>query len=257
LLADKRFADFRELCWSGIVFGYFGGPPCGSWSRLLFRPGGPFPVRNRDRPFGLPGLEGKAKVRCDRGSELFLRHLDLMRGVLTQGGRALHEHPVDPGMKPYPSTFATRPYLDVVQEFGGVETIFDQCRYGQTVRKRSCLGGVLEDLESISLRCDHKGGHGAPVGRIKNSSGFHSAGTECYPSDMCEIIGKLFVEAFCNHGFRHSNSIILPPPYSGLAGLTPTGRSRTPSTANVHVWPVCEAGGLLPFVAQGCNDLSI
>ena len=88
LLDDQVFSSLRELCWSGRVFGKHGGPVCATWSAARWIPPGPRPLRDRRRPYGLPGLSARERIQCWEGSEFWLRDLDLSRGVLA-GGAAL------------------------------------------------------------------------------------------------------------------------------------------------------------------------
>ena len=107
ILSNAQFSMIRKLAYSGRVDGEHGGPVCATWSRLRHLPGGPPPLRSRRQPFWLPGLSSKNKESLRRGSEFFLRQMDICEGVFRFFGHTHStEHPKDPKGK-YPSIWAT------------------------------------------------------------------------------------------------------------------------------------------------------
>ncbi len=50
LTSPSTFDKLRELVVEGLIDAVLGGPPCSTWSRLRFRPGGPRPLRFRKLP---------------------------------------------------------------------------------------------------------------------------------------------------------------------------------------------------------------
>ena len=134
LLGDALFSQLRCWCYSGRFFALVAGWPCCTVSAARHRPGGPPPLRSRHWLFGLPSLRGRHREQCRRGTELFLRTLDLASGVLGSNGRVVLENPVDRGRAPYPSFWISPPWLEFerlhrVQKYEG-----DQCMYGPPFR---------------------------------------------------------------------------------------------------------------------------
>jgi len=242
LLDDDFFGSLRALCWSGLVWGFLGGPPCKTWSKLRWIPNGPPPLRHRSRPFGMAGLQGKSKAACDHDSELFLRHLDLKTGVVTMGGRGVTEHPSDPKVKPFPSVFATPQMRAFATAHGAQHITLDQCMYGAPTRKRTDVMAVLEGIEGLATKCTHRR-HARPCGGVRPDGGFFSTGTEVYPSHLCRALAQLVVDSFLEHGLgRSPGEAVVPPPWAGLRGVTPTGRARHAPVPPAHeVWPLREA----------------
>ena len=99
LLNDSLFGMLCFWIHSGFIDAYFGSPPCNTWSRLLYLSNGPMPLRSRRFPFGIKGLSKTAQTKCDRGTELFLRHRRLKRITIEGNGYGLSEHPIDPGLR--------------------------------------------------------------------------------------------------------------------------------------------------------------
>ena len=253
LLNDEVFADLRRWAWTGALFAMHGGAPCGTWSRLRWSPGGPPPVRDRTRPFGLPGLSPACQRSCDVGSELFLRQVDLEDGIMSCGGCACAEHPEDPKHAPYPSTFCTPQRQRLRARHGSNTVVGDQCRYGGATRKRTQWESNLPGLSCLGLRCNHPGGHGSQRG-IRGDGTFFSAGTEIYPSALNQQLASLIVSAFA----AQRDSVViparLPSAWRGLRGVLPTGLPARPLPQPApDVWPL-GPGGRLPPPAPAASD---
>ena len=94
---DLSRVDTFEQLWAlveeGLVDVIFGGPPCSTWSRARFRPGGPRPLRRRGKyAWGLPRdrLRPAEVERLNEGNLLMLSHLSLCEGVaVCDGARPL------------------------------------------------------------------------------------------------------------------------------------------------------------------------
>ena len=57
LSLPATFHALMSLVIYGCIDALFAGPPCATWSRLRFRPGGPAPLRRR-------GLESRGLAGC-------------------------------------------------------------------------------------------------------------------------------------------------------------------------------------------------
>ena len=73
---------------------------------------------------------------------MYLRHLDLKEGVLSNGGSATTEYPVDPGCEPFASICNIFQMCRCLDHHGGAIVTFDQCQKGCCARKALQLQGV-------------------------------------------------------------------------------------------------------------------
>ena len=104
-------------------------PHCATWSAALLVPvkGGPLPYRDREHPWGLPGLSGRRLHRCQEGSNLLLMCLSILQSVVLGGGSVTLEHPSDKGKAPYASIWATSAVAEFLQTVSGEIFLVDQC----------------------------------------------------------------------------------------------------------------------------------
>ena len=86
-----------SLVVEGCIDALFASPPCATWSRLRFRPGGPAPLRRRGlESWGLAGLRGRFLQELRNANILMLNTLSLLEAVSNRGGLVGMEHPDDP-----------------------------------------------------------------------------------------------------------------------------------------------------------------
>eukprot|EP00972_Heterocapsa_arctica_P093859 13844199-Heterocapsa_arctica.AAC.1 len=71
------FEKLHALIAEGLVDFIMGGPPCSTWSRMRFLPGGPRPVRLRDEAWGKTGLSWAERMRVVEANVLMLNVLSL------------------------------------------------------------------------------------------------------------------------------------------------------------------------------------
>ncbi|CAK9036634.1 unnamed protein product, partial [Durusdinium trenchii] len=93
------------------IIGVGGGPPCETWTAARWMPGGPKPLRDQARPWGLPFLSRKQDRQVSIGTELLHTIVQLMWEAAIMGGCAWLEHPqvaVWAGQKPIPSIWRLR-----------------------------------------------------------------------------------------------------------------------------------------------------
>ena len=256
LLGDELFSRLRAAAWGGWIDGYHGGPPCSTWSKARWAPNGPPPVRSRARPYGLPNLSAARQRECHKGSELFLRHLDVLDGVVSNGGSGTTEHPVDPGKPPFSSIFATPQYRAFQKRHAEAELVVtDQCMRGAATRKQTMVGGCLDNLFSLEAYCVH-GPHKRPTASLLEDGSFTSKGTEAYPSTFYRDLAALFVRAH----LRSERSVgqgLCPPPWQGAAGLLPSGLPRARSQDVATIWPLASDGGFPAFLAKARHSAEV
>lgn len=253
LLCDSFFSGLRAAAWNGHIDGYSGGPPCSTWSRARWAPGGPPPVRSRALPYGLPRLNAARNRKCLKGSELFLRQLDIADGVASCGGSAVTEHPADPGHAPFSSIFATLQFRQFRAKHPDsllVQT--DQCMRGAATRKRTMLGGCLRGLHTFYCHCDH-GSHSTGNSKRRNDGSFKTQGTEMYPSHFCKDLAMLFIRAFTCSSRPERTGCGTAQPWRGVAGLTPAGRPSAHAADDSAVWPLAPCGEF-PAVLAAARD---
>ena len=244
IMDDAMFGALRFACWSGMVFGLHGGPVCATWSRLLWLSGGPPALRSRAFPFGLPHLQGPAREKCRRGTEFFLRHVDLMQGVICAGGAALLEHPDDPGGPPFASVFDTDVLKMLLVQYDGEKVVHDQCMSGCAVRKRTGLAGVVDGLSDLNVTCDRSHSH---LRQPRRKDGiFTSKQFERYPSALCKKIAHLFIHTYLRRQGRLRAREFHPsaPLYIPAASYRADGRLRRAPGAADSVWPAAASARL-------------
>ena len=247
MLSNKLFSQLRCWCWSGRVFGWHGGPPCNTWTKARWAPGGPPPLRSRSLPFGLPSLSPKLKLQCSRGSELSLRNMDCMEGVLASGGCATSEHPADPGRAPFPSWWHCKPYLEFRERHPQVEDVtFDQCCFGTPTAKPITIAGHLDTLTDLNVhRCHHVGGHPALIGIGPKTNAFRTSGSEAYRSALNSFLASRYIDSFRRFRHRLRQADAEPSAWIGADGRRPNGEAMMCASPQVDVWPLDEGGGFL------------
>lgn len=195
--ADSVIEDLVERAGRRECDGMHTGPPCSTWSRARFRPGGPPPLRDRDRPWGRLGLSGRERRHVDEHSELMRNSCEVYGAVAEAGGEALHEHPADPGRHPYPSIFATTYFMELERRARSSRITFPQCMLGAPSRKDTTLSGtpgLRPGLELFPVKCAHAT-HEQLIG-LDESGRFKTRRAQSYPPEMCEKMAQAFVIAF-------------------------------------------------------------
>ena len=164
LLRDQTFHYLVDVCESGRVEAFLGGPPCRTVSKLRFRSPGPPPVRSRSGPerFGLRDLSPGLRECALQDTLLWLRFIWLYS--LAQESRDakvgfLNESPEDPELfkkeddpNEYPSFFSWPEWKAVRDRYALFEVGFDQGPFGHEVRKPTRLGtnlGLLKELQNV------------------------------------------------------------------------------------------------------------
>ena len=95
LLRDEVFRDLLAECESGSYGAIIAGIPCNTYCVARFNGKGARALRDRDHPWGLPGLTPMEMEQLDVGNELTRRSLLLCAAVWRAGGEVLIENPPD------------------------------------------------------------------------------------------------------------------------------------------------------------------
>ena len=193
LAAPETLASLMMLCEEGLIDIVLGGPPCSTWSKLRFLPGGPPPLRLRgEHVWGLPNLTASQKARVREGNVLMVNFLALAEAVSSRGGGHLLEHPADPGGDPYPSIWSTEELLGLEARTLAVRLLIHQCMFGGRARKDTFLSGTLDGLLRDPILCDRSHSHSAYIGGCVNGE-FKSRELATYPELLCKFIAMLIV----------------------------------------------------------------
>ena len=188
-------------------------PPCSSWTRSLFRPGGPPPVRDKRHPWGLPNATNAIRSRAKQGNEFIhfaIRAASAAHRAKASGAtcRLLLEHPEDLGRSKHGTPASIwqlpeiRAILKMCPDFFTVAG--HQCQFGVDYSKPTRLLTDISGLAAFGVkgwpvmdsndwyvgplpRCGHV--HKEPtVGQKQDGSGFHSSAKANYPQKMCAFI---------------------------------------------------------------------
>eukprot|EP00972_Heterocapsa_arctica_P016331 2409890-Heterocapsa_arctica.AAC.1 len=112
----------------GLVDLVLAGPPCSTWSRARFRPGGPRPVPHRSElAWGLPGLTPSERSRVNVANQCAVNSFTIAEGVSSRGGSHVIEHPRGPGGDPYPSIWAAPEMTGMEERVRAERFELDQC----------------------------------------------------------------------------------------------------------------------------------
>ena len=124
--------------------GAHAGPPCATWAIVLWfeLPGfSPSPYRDRDHPWGLPGLKGKRLARCEAGTAMLLVTLEVLEALGECESSVTLEHPRDPAEDPFPSIWVTKPLLKFEDTIDAKRAETDQCMTGADSKKPTTITG--------------------------------------------------------------------------------------------------------------------
>ena len=95
LLRDEVFRDLLAECEQGLYRIIIAGIPCNTYCVARFNGKGARALRDRDHPWGLPGLTPEETEQLNIGNELTRRSLLLCAAVWKSGGEVLIENPPD------------------------------------------------------------------------------------------------------------------------------------------------------------------
>ena len=190
------------------VDGYHSGFPCGSYSRLRWRPapGLPGPVRRRSHPYGLPDNNKVQQAEADLGTVLMCRSIEACRTMhkaeLNMRVPAFftmeNPPPSNRGEGEHISAWEMPEMLKFIKEVPNFkEAFFHTCRFQQKVpkglriKKPQTFGGTLNGLVSLARLCncgDAK--HLEVVGKERSKQPGQ------YPLDLCDEYARLALDHF-------------------------------------------------------------
>ena len=202
LSKDQPFGEILDDVRGGLFDGGHAGFPCGSFSMVRHRPGGPPPVRSLAHIYGLPTNNPSQQREADNGTVLAIRSLQVI-SELIQAQRlrkvpdcgTLENPPGSDNMSEGPA-WQLPEFLDGLKKLGAVLAKFNTCAYQMKFKKRwfkpGQFGGCLADLASMRRTCkcpsDYK--HDPLLGKRKTSEAAR------YPAELCQTYADLVIKVF-------------------------------------------------------------
>ena len=207
---DLTLSRDQQIFWqwlkSPLVVGIFWAPPCGTCSlarNIQLRDAygrkisGPVPLRSRDFPEGLTGLQGRDRRRVSAANKLYEFLAEAIKEAVAMGLIVVVENPRS-------SLFwLTRFWKSVAKHFN--YTAHQACAYGGDRPKWTVLAWNHKRFNQINLCClgespshIHK-----PWGIVKSERGTHFSTSEeaAYPRGLARAIAKAFADILLNHGW--------------------------------------------------------
>ena len=199
LAADKPYTDLLDT--ADTIDGYHAGFPCGSFSMVRGRPGGPPPVRSREFPYGLPTNDVRQQKEADTGTVLAVRSTVLGARVLDNhrkrkvGEVATLENPPGSEAGQDCPAWLLPEIANFLKEYQAVDARFNTCRYmSGKIRwlKPARWSGRLAGLDSLSGKCSCPGWvtHDALLGKDKTSAAAE------YPEELADRYAALVMKVF-------------------------------------------------------------
>ena len=167
-------------------------PPCSSWSRARWVPGGPPPLRTRDRPWGKEGLSKREQEHVKLHNKLMEHTLEIMEEVVRGGGKSALEHPADPKKQPYASIFDTARMKSLVAILNLLVVTFPQCMWGAITKKMTSIVGNMVRLAELEVPCCHHS-HAGIIG-LGEDGHFKTRQLQSYPPELCEKLADIFTD---------------------------------------------------------------
>ena len=194
LLNDACYFQLLGLCSSGLVGAALASPPCGEFSRLKLRPGGPAPCRTPDEPDGCCDNDWDQARVAQESALLHDRCRELLSRVLTLGGCVVFEQP------PSSMTFLVKE----VQQWFISELPFGAqvaaCCHSMDVSKRWLFLSNRPGILKLASSCQHGSrAHQKIWGSRADDGTFLSRLTAEYPSSLATSLAG-FLSTYTSAG---------------------------------------------------------
>ena len=221
----------------GYVYAFVAGPPCETFSKSRFHPGGPPPIRSALYPFGILGICAKFHRQVTMGSNLASFVLHLGAAALAVGARGLLEHPA-PFELPDATCIWKFPLLRKLMEHPGAHFVqINQEDYGQiSVKPTGLLGLNLYQFDKVlkeyALPDIFKRSRPLKMGCRLEGGMFTTAPLKEYPAGLCDALAASLLHQWpdedvlkgapgCADGFSHFLSEI-----RHMECVLPTGEGK-------------------------------
>ncbi|CAE7784998.1 unnamed protein product [Symbiodinium sp. CCMP2592] len=183
LLDDAFFARLLALCSSGVVGAAIASPPCGEFSVLKLRPGGPPPCRTPAEPLGCLSNDWRQSVVAQNSALLHDRCRELLSSVAALGGCIVFEQP------PSSMTFLTETMQQWVASTLSFGAQVAACHHGMDVSKRWLFLSNRPEILGLASECHHGArAHFAVWGIRADDGSFLSRVTAAYPSSLAKVL---------------------------------------------------------------------
>jgi hypothetical protein len=200
ILRNDFFEQLLMVCASGAVGAAHGAPPCGPYSILRERGGGPPPLR---WPGFLNGLDQSSPVQLEEINQsraIHERVAACLQEVIKAGGAASWEQPPSSRAHGEPCNIELCKHLHIKCEV-------DQCMVvdEDALAKAwlfMCSHTIWEPLQSLS--CVHGGRqtHTSFAGKKNRDGSFVSASTALYPWKLCQHYAQCLIPLLRGEGAR-------------------------------------------------------
>jgi len=217
LLSGTRKRAYLGKISRGLYDAVITSPPCGTFSRSRWRPGGPRPLRLKHCPRGFPWLTGQRKASVLQANSFVDFSVDGLRAHLAVGKErtGVMEHPEDLGIVSTGDHPGCSWHFDNVRALGNVDGVVTgalaQSDWGRPYPKPTRLLGRLPGMQDMlyvgwpsfddtgkysgPLPPNRGNGGSMPVGRAPDGT-FMTSSSAAWPPDMCEHLAKLLVDSF-------------------------------------------------------------
>ena len=174
-------------------------PPAASFNRAAFATSsGPAPVRDARWPEGYPWLQGRLKLKAQRGIQHIRRALEIARSADSLHVPWLWEHPEHLGTTPrgMPASVWTWPETQKFFFQSQANTVvLAQCAYGGPSRSPTRFTGTWTGLGSLGHpgwpRLDKEGCYRGPLPRHCGHDHSASLPLPGYPASLCQALARL------------------------------------------------------------------
>ena len=185
LLSDDCFDRLLGLSASGLIGAALAAPPCGDFSMLKMRPGGPAPLRTPQEPDGCLSNNWSQAIRAQNSALLHDRCHELLSRIAAAGGCVVFEQP--------PSSMAYR--NQNVQRWLKATTPFviqvAACEHELDVAKHWMFSSNRPGILELASTCCHPPGSHKPIwGKRASDGSFLSRLTAQYPKSLADTMAK-------------------------------------------------------------------
>ena len=198
------FGELKGWILGGLVWGVFAGTPCESFSRARRAPPGsrfPGPLRSKEHPRGLPGLDDKDAKRITLANCISDRAHTLLRAAAERGLVGAEENPA------YSLLWDLSSRLVQASSDRHRDFFIDHCAFGTPFRARTRIRafnvGALRTSEAlVKARCTGHGicsftgrRHQWLSGAAASGGVFNTKQKASYPMGLAKTIGAMLADA--------------------------------------------------------------
>eukprot|EP00438_Fugacium_kawagutii_P006388 Skav214721 [mRNA] locus=scaffold2250:240981:245369:- [translate_table: standard] len=203
LSTDRAFDFWTDKARRGFILSFVAGPPCETYTRSRFNPGGPPPLRSKRHRWGLPGLSKRHHSQVESGNFLWRFSTSMLSCQLAAGKGGIFEHPAPFEIEHGPCaggihTWAYPEMVTLMKWPTLVLHLVDQGAFGQVCRKPTGFlvlnhHGAAQIFRDMVLPRHLWRMHGITMGYDKVNRRFHTAPLKEYPSQLNAALAKILL----------------------------------------------------------------